>query len=121
VATMGSELSLEAGVFFAGWSSIRGILPISAVAPAATAATPTPYFRNSLRETFLFELFSDSFCTLSSDVKLISGRFYYGTALNGFSRSCPILSRFYPETDVGYEKPVEELLFPSDAKEVREG
>ncbi len=68
VATMGSELSFAAGVFLADCSSGRGILPINAVAPAAIAATPTPYFRNSLRETFLFELFSGSFSTLSSDV-----------------------------------------------------
>src|SRR3989441_9018637 len=61
VATIGSELSFAAGVFFEGCASGRGILPISAVAPAATAATPTPYFRNSLRETFLFELSSGSF------------------------------------------------------------
>src|SRR5438445_1428442 len=68
VATIGSELSFAAGVFFEGCPSGMGILPISAVAPAATAATPTPNFRNSLRETFLFWLFSDSFSTLSSDV-----------------------------------------------------
>src|SRR2546427_12837203 len=68
VATIGSELSFTAGVFFVGRSSRRGILPISAVAPAATAATPTPYFRNSLRETFLFWLFPGSFSVLSSAV-----------------------------------------------------
>src|SRR5437870_9731652 len=68
VATIGSELSFAPGVLFEGCPSGRGILPISAVAPAATAATPTPNFRNSLRETFLFWLFSDSFSTLSSDV-----------------------------------------------------
>src|SRR6266446_1224799 len=68
VATIGSELSLLGGVFFVGRDSGRGILPISAVAPAATAATPTPYFRNSLRETFLFELASDSCSALSSAV-----------------------------------------------------
>src|SRR5260370_21062189 len=73
VATMGSELSFAAGFFLVGCSSGRGILPMSAVAPAATAATPTPYFRNSLRETFLFEIFPDSFSTLSSDVNRFLG------------------------------------------------
>jgi hypothetical protein len=48
-------------------------------------------------------------------------RFYSGTALNGFSRSHPILFRFYLETDAAYVKPVEALLFPCDTKEVREG
>src|SRR6266849_256950 len=68
VATIGSELLFTAGVFFVGCPSGRGILPIRAVAPAATAATPTPYFRNSLRETLLFELSSGSFSFLSSAV-----------------------------------------------------
>src|SRR6266571_1023689 len=67
-ATIGWEFSFVAGVFVEGCPSGRGILPISAVAPAATAATPTPNFRNSLRETFLFWLFSDPFSVLSSDV-----------------------------------------------------
>ena len=96
-------------------------MPISAVAPAATAATPTPYFRNSLRETFLFELFSDSFCTLSSDVKLISG----GSTMEQHLTVFPDLARFFPDSIRrqmwDYVKPVEDFLFPSDSKEVREG
>ena len=55
---MGSALSFAAGVF--GCSVGIGILPMRAVAPAATAAAPTPNFKKSLRDILLLESCSDS-------------------------------------------------------------
>src|SRR5712664_820371 len=74
VATMGSELSFAAGFFLVGCSSGRGILPMRAVAPAATAATPTPYFRNSLRDTMRDSCSESDFSSVLLFVKMISVR-----------------------------------------------
>src|SRR5712692_2880197 len=53
VTTIGSEPWLLGGEVLSGLAG-SGILPIIAVAPAATAATPTLYFRKSLRDILFF-------------------------------------------------------------------
>src|SRR5260370_40062399 len=94
-ATMGSALSFAGGVF--GCSVGIGILPMRAVAPAATAAAPTPYFKKSLRDILLFESRSDS---VFSSVFLFSFKDFcltwLGFILNGFYRSPRNLGHILP-------------------------